>query len=291
MSRSRLQLRAATVIVLLMATVACGSSSSTTSTSSSTIQGMVKTITPGVLTVATYGTSVPLMTVGPGANQVGGISGAVINAFAADFGLQVRLFQTTFASSLLAVQQGKADISEPVYYNSDRAKTYYYSYPMASDNLVVFTNKSFSYTGPSSLQGHKVASVTGYVWAPYFQKFFGSALQLYASAADAATAFKNGQADAYLDADVNYFNAPLSLSPDITLHAVAGGDFGLPAATISNRDYFIVPCTEHSVASAINLELDYLHSSGKWATLLSQDGAPAGMPQPTPPLNSPPEDC
>jgi len=286
----RTELRLALGVVLVVATIACGSSSPGT-TSSSTIQGMIKTITPGVLTIATYGSALPLIKVGPGADEIGGLSGGWANAFAQDFGLQVKLFQTTFSSSLLAVQQGKADIGAPVYYNPNRAKTYYYTYPVDLESLVVFTKKSFSYSGPSSLQGHKVATVTGYVWTPYFQKFFGSDLQLYTTQADAATAFKNGQAEAYLDADLNYFNAPLSLSPDVALHPVAGGDFGIPADIIANQSYWIVSCNEKALANAMNLERDNLEASGKWKTVLAQDGAPAGTPQNSPPLMTPAEGC
>jgi len=148
MYRSRLRL--ALGVVLVLVTTACGSSTNG-NTSSSTIQGMIKTITPGVLTIATYGSALPLMKVGPGANEIGGLSGGWANAFAQDFGLQVKLFQTTFSSTLLAVQQGKADLGEPVYYNPTRAKTYYYTYPVDLESLVVFTKKSFSYSGPSSL--------------------------------------------------------------------------------------------------------------------------------------------
>ncbi|TMC72240.1 MAG: amino acid ABC transporter substrate-binding protein [Chloroflexi bacterium] len=288
MYRSRLRL--ALGVVLVLVTTACGSSTNG-NTSSSTIQGMIKTITPGVLTIATYGSALPLMKVGPGANEIGGLSGGWANAFAQDFGLQVKLFQTTFSSTLLAVQQGKADLGEPVYYNPTRAKTYYYTYPVDLESLVVFTKKSFSYSGPSSLQGHKVATVTGYVWTPYFQKFFGSNLQLYTTQADAATAFKNGQAEAYLDADLNYFNAPLSLSTDISLHPVASGDFGIPADIIANESYWIVNCNEKALANAMNLERDNLEASGKWKTILAQDGAPAGTPQSSPPLMTPAEGC
>jgi polar amino acid transport system substrate-binding protein len=244
-----------------------------------------------VLTIATYGSAPPLITVGPGANDIGGLSGAWAKAFAADFGLQVRLLQTTFASTLVSVQQGKADIGAPVYYNSDRAKTYYYTYPVDNESLVIFTKKDFSYSGPSSLQGHKVGTVTGYVWTPYFQKFFGSNLQLYTAASDAKTAFMNGQIDAYLDADINYFSAPLSLSPTLALHSVAGGDFGIPADLIANQSYWIVSCKEKDLANALNLERDKLESSGKWATILSGDGAPPGTPQNSPKLDTPAENC
>src|SRR6266567_1705354 len=272
--------------MLLVASIACGGSATPTSSSPP-----FKTITAGALTIATYGSAPPLVTIGPGPNDIGGLSGGWAKAFASEYGLQIKLFQTTFASSLLDVQQGKADIGEPVYYNSDRAKTYYYTYPVDVEALVVFTKKSFAYSGPNSLKGHKVATVTGYVWTPYFQKFFGSDLQLYSGAADAKTAFMNGQVDAYLDADINYFSPPLNLSPELSLHTVSPGDFGIPGDIIANESYWIVNCTEKDLAKAMDKTRDRLESSGQWKSIVSGDGAPAGTPQQTPQLAVPTNLC
>ena len=272
--------------MLMLTAIACGGSSTSTSSSPP-----FKTITAGTLTIATYGSAPPLITVGPGPNDIGGLSGGWAKAFASEYGLQIKLFQTTFASSLLAVQQAKADIGAPVYYNSDRAKTYYYTYPVDVEALVVFTKKSFSYTGPNSLKGHKVASVTGYVWAPYFQKFFGSDLQLYSGAADAKTAFLNGQAEAYLDADINYFSPPLKLSPELALHTVNAGDFGIPGDVIANQSYWIVNCNEKDLAQAMDKTRNKLESNGQWKSIVSGDGAPPGTPQQTPQLVVPTNLC
>jgi ABC-type amino acid transport substrate-binding protein len=292
MPRSANSIRAGVALALLTSFVAaCSSSPATTSSAASptSASSSIKTITPGVLTIATYGSDPPLITVGPGANQLGGLSGDWINAFAAEFGLKVKLFQTTFASTLTAVQQGKADIGAPVYYTSSRAQLYYYTYPVDVESLVVFTKSSFHYTGPSSLLGHKVGSVTGYAWTPYFQKYFGSDFLVYPTAKDAQTAFVNGQIDAYLDADINYFSPPMSLSPTISVHPVHAGDFGIPSDLVSSESYWIVRCNEQGLANALDVARQKLVA--KWASLLSGDGAPAGYPQLTPSLVKPAEAC
>src|SRR5437667_4937896 len=273
--------------MLALVTIACGGTSPQATSSSPPF----KTITAGTLTIATYGSAPPLITVGPGPNDIGGLSGGWAKAFGDEYGLKIQLFQTTFASSLLAVEQGKADVGAPVYYNSDRAKKYYYTYPVDVEALVVFTKKDFSYNGPSSLKGHKVATVTGYVWTPYFQKFFGSDLRLYSAASDAKTAFMNGQVEAYLDADINYFSAPLNLSPQLCLHTVSAGDFGIPGDIIANQSYWIVNCSEKDLAKAMDKTRDKLESNGKWKTIVDQDGAPQGTPQQTPKLTIPANLC
>src|SRR4029077_4711344 len=64
----------------------------------------------GTLTVATYGTGFPTVVVNKN-GTLGGTSGAWINAYAKAAGLKVKLFQTTFTSAILAVQQKKADLT------------------------------------------------------------------------------------------------------------------------------------------------------------------------------------
>src|SRR5690242_14015747 len=103
---TRSALTALLVAMLGLVSLACGGTSGSSGSSSAP---PFKTITAGTLTIATYGSAPPLITVGPGPNDIGGLSGGWAKEFAKQYGLQVKLFQTTFASSLLAVQQGKAD--------------------------------------------------------------------------------------------------------------------------------------------------------------------------------------
>ena len=283
---TRSALTAGLAVMLALTAIACGGSPSSSSSAPP-----FKTITSGTLTIATYGSAPPLITVGPGPDDIGGLSGGWAKEFANEYGLKIKLFQTTFASTLVAVEQGKADIGAPVYYNTDRAKKYYYTYPVDVEALVVFTKKTFSYTGPNSLKGHKVATVTGYVWTPYFKTFFGSSLQLYSAASDAKTAFMNGQVDAYLDADINYFSEPLNLSPQLALHTVNANDFGIPGDIIANQSYWIVNCGEKDLGKAMNKTREKLESNGKWKTIVDGDGAPPGTPQQTPQLTLPTTLC
>jgi len=78
---SRSGLSAGLGVAVILATASCGGSTASPSTSS--VQWSLHTITPGVLTIATYGSAPPLITVGPGANDIGGLSGGWAKAFAA----------------------------------------------------------------------------------------------------------------------------------------------------------------------------------------------------------------
>lgn len=283
---ARGEARIALVGMALLLLSACGSSTSGTPTPK------YKTIQSGLLTVATYGTAVPIIVVGPG-DQLGGTAGAWITAFANDSGLKLKLFQTTFASSILAVQQGKADMSVSFYWNADRAKTVYYTYPLDIEGLQVFTKKSFSYSGPTSLNGKKVGTVAGYEWVPNLQKAFGSNLLVYPTETEGKTAFLNDQIVAYFDAGLQFFGPPLNADANtVALHNVSPGDFGIPGSLITVMSYNIVSCNEKDLAKGLDDELSKLQSSGKWADILNKTGAPAGsLPATAAPLVHPDQGC
>src|SRR5262245_28690149 len=153
-------------------------------------------VKPGVLTVATYSSTPPAIIVGPG-DQLGGLDGALLTSFAREHGLTLSLYQTTFASVILAVQQGKVDVGTYYYYTSERAKTVYYTYPFLREQASVITLKSFPYSGVESLKGKKVGGVVGHVWAPYLQKAFGANAVLFPNGLNVAPALLHGRVDAY----------------------------------------------------------------------------------------------
>jgi len=244
----------------------------------------------GTLTVATYGTGFPTIVVNKD-GSIGGTSGAWINAYAKANGLKVKLFQTTFTSAILAVQQKKADLTMDIYYTPDRAKSLYYTYPFSVEGLQVFTKKGFNYTGPASLKGHKVAAVSGVVWTDGLKKYFGSDLQSYPSQAQAATAFMNGQVDAYFEADAQYFVPPINKSADVVPHNLKDGDFGL-SGYAKGFGYIITNCGAKDLAAGLNATLAQMEKSGQWAQVLKDAGAPAGtLAAQIPPRKSPAQGC
>jgi ABC-type amino acid transport substrate-binding protein len=281
-----MRLRLLPLAAVAAAAIACAAAGSSGAASPS-----LTLVHPGQITVATYGNGFPTIVVNSN-GTLGGTSGAWINAFAKANGLKVKLFQTTFTSAILAVQQGKADLTLDIYYNPARGKTMLYTYPFSVEGLEVFTNKSFDYTGPSSLQGKKVAAVTGVVWDSALQKTFGSGLQLYPSQPEAATALLNGQVDAYFEADAQYFAPPISKSPNIVAHNISPGQFGVPGADIKSLGYLVVNCKESSLVNGLDSTLASLEKSGQWSKTLTAAGAPAGsLPDQTPSRVRPAMSC
>jgi ABC-type amino acid transport substrate-binding protein len=245
----------------------------------------------GTLTVATFGTAYPTVVVNKN-GTIGGTSGAWFNAFAKEHGLKVKLFQTTFTSAILAVQQGKADVTMDIYWTPERSKSLYYTYPFSVEGVQVFTKKGFDYTGPASLKGKKIAAVSGVVWTPTLKKYFGSDLQEYPAQAQAGTAFLNGQADAYFEADIQYFAPPINKSKDVVPHDIRPGQFGIEAGLVKGYGYNILNCKAKALATALNATLTRMEKSGEWAKVLKAAGAPAGtLAAQIPPRKSPKQGC
>jgi ABC-type amino acid transport substrate-binding protein len=234
-------------------------------------EAKLRLVEPGALTVATYGTGIPAIVVGPG-DHLGGLDGAFFTAFARDHHLKLKLYQTTFASMILAVEQGKVDVGVYIFYTPERAKHVYYTYPFWVSHARLFTLKSFKYSGPASLNGQKVGTVIGFVWAPYLQKWSASGAALYPDQATVAQALLNGQIQGYVNGEVVMHTPPLSSSHDVVANALNPGDFDIPEKLLANVSYNIVDCNNAALAAALNAEMTKLHSTGEWAKVLTENG-------------------
>lgn len=241
-------------------------------------QPAFKLVTPGYLTVATHGSLPPEIVVGPG-DTMGGMDGALYNAFVKDHGLKLKLFQTTFPSMILAVEQGKVDAGEGVFYTSERAKHVYYTLPFYLTRAGIFTLQTFPYSGPASMEGKKVATVIGYVWAPYLQKWSASGAALFPDEVTAVQALLNGQVQGYVNGTGGQVN------PKMVAHPLHPGDFEFPESVLANIAYNIVNCKNPGLAAALDEELTKLHKSGEWLKALKAHGLPpeddAGLKSPT----------
>jgi ABC-type amino acid transport substrate-binding protein len=228
-------------------------------------------VEPGHLTVGTYGTGIPAIIVGPG-DKLSGLDGALVTAFARDHALQIKLYQTTFASQILAVEQGKIDVGTFVFYTADRAKHVYYTMPFWVSHTVIFTLKSTPYTGPNSMEGKKVGTVIGFVWAPYLQKWSATGGMLFPDQTTVAQALLNGQIDGYVNGEAAMHTPPLNDSPDVVAHPVQAGDFGFPEGLLANLSYNIINCDNRGLATAMDQELVKMHDDDEWSKVLKDNG-------------------
>jgi hypothetical protein len=272
---------------------ACGGGSGGSSTASSGTKYSL--VTPGQLTVAVYGNYPPYITVGAD-GKLSGVDGNLLEGFAQTQNLKLDVYQTTFASSILAVQQGKADMATYIYYSADRAKSVFYTLPFLSDSAMLFTKTDLAYAGPASMAKDSIGTVVGFVWAPYLQKLLGSNAKLFPDRASAGTALLNGQIQGYVDTATAALSPPLN-SPLVAAHRLSKGDFGFPDTAIDTIAYNITSCHNRKLAQTYSDYVRGLKSSGKLSAIIgsavaqAEGDAGVKLPDLTPSLDQPQQKC
>ncbi len=227
-------------------------------------------VTPGVLTVANFGTEYPDVIVN--GNKISGIDGDLLNAFATQNNLKIKLFSTSFPSTILAVQQHRADVAVNFYWNPDRAKQVRYAVPFYQDASVVITNKSkVNYTGPSSLKGKKIGVIVGTIYTPIVQGAFPSSdITTYPGIPEAGNALINGQVDALIESISTYNAPPLRGSKALAEFPIKVGQFGFTKANVSFTTSNIAGCNNAALVKALDAHLKSLEQSGEWAKMVDK---------------------
>ncbi len=247
------------------------------------------TVNSGELTIATYGTAEPDMVVNAD-KTLGGLEGPMFDQFLKDCKLKLRLFETTFASMILAVQNGQADVATYIFYSEPRSKVIYYTYPhWVADQANVFTLKSFNYTGPASLEGKKVGTVTGFVWAPFLQTKFGSNAMLFPDTVTGGTALLNGQIDGWVNGGTTINVPPFKDQQDkVVGRPLPPNTWGMGENVIFNNSYNAVNCNNKDLANALNENLKRMVESGAWKKVMSDNKVPDSA---APKLTAPQQGC
>lgn len=248
-----------------------------------------ETVKPGVLMVATYGTGRPDIIVNAD-KSLGGLEGALFNHFAAACGLTIELFETTFASMILAVKNREADVGTYIFWNPDRSKQVYYTYPhWIADVTHVFTRADFPYTDASSLEGKKVGTVVGFVWAPYLQKSLGDNAALFPDDTTGSTALLQGQIDGWINGSATLHNAVFDAAPGkVSSRPFKAGDFGIPASLLTNKSYRIVSCNNKELSKALSEGMRQMIDSGEYAKVMAENQVP---PEEAPDVADPEQGC
>jgi polar amino acid transport system substrate-binding protein len=266
-------------VALALALSACASASASSGGSSPT----PTTLTPnfslgasGTLTVAVNTAEPPFISYDNG--KLGGLIGDTINGFAAEYGLTVKLDQTTFASALLDVQQGRADMAPNIFYTPERATSVYYTASSVRLPVAVVTKKGFKFTGTASLKNKKIGIVVGEAWASALEQEYGAgSLVQFQSETEAGQALINGQVDAYVNGLAVTTLPPLAGRKDIVGHPVKAGQAGIPASLLENVSYNLVSCQNPALAKAYDKYVNGLVKSGGLAKLNKKNKVPAGF--------------
>jgi len=195
--------------------------------------------------------------------------------------------QTTFASVILDVEQGKADLGLDYFYSTTRAQHVYYSSPFLQTVASIFTLKSTPYTGPNNLT--KIGGVVGEVWQPYIQKQYGSKSVFFPTDVAAATAMLNGQVQGFVDGSDFVLDPPLAAqASNISVNLLQSGVWGMPQSAILGTSYNFTSCGNKSLATTLTSWMTQLQASGQLTQIFSSNNV--STPE-QPPLTLPTEDC
>src|SRR5690242_7683678 len=80
------------------------------------------------------------------------------------------------------------------------------------------------------LDGKRVATIIGYVWAPYLQKWSAPGTALFPDEVTTVQALLNGQVQGYVNGTGG------RVDPRMIAHALHPGDFGFPEPVLANID-------------------------------------------------------
>lgn len=227
----------------------------------------MKLIEPGHLTIAVFANAMPVIAY-DAQDQMMGVDGEFFKSFAEKHGLKIKLYKTTFPSTILAVQQGKADIGTWFYYTEERAKQIRYTIPYLRETASIFTLESFGYTDLDSVKGKRVAAVVGHSFAPFVQKAFGDGATLFPDGVAARTALLNGQVDAYVDSSFVIDEPPFAGNDQVKGVILKVGDLDLPQNIAGALDHNFVACDNKGLANALDEQMKALHANGKWDEIL-----------------------
>jgi ABC-type amino acid transport substrate-binding protein len=263
----------ATCIAAGLVAAGCGGSDSDQSGSGAKGGGTgqaagFKLASPGTLTVGVYGSYPPAVAYGKDTSgTLGGIDGVLINTFAKEHGLKVKLQPTTLASVVLGIQQHKMDVGLYIYYSPERSKQVRFTRTFASDVNQLVLRKDYDYTGPDSVS--TVGSGVGFALAPTLRKALGDKLKLFPTSEAVLKAVLNRQIDgAVLGGLVNNVIAPPMTTETGKAISLDPGTWGLSADQLSTADYNIVACDNQKLGDALDATMDKLVSSGEWDSQL-----------------------
>jgi ABC-type amino acid transport substrate-binding protein len=286
-------LQTATAVAALSLAAACGGDGASAGAEA---EGAFKTAEEGCLTVAFQDGSLPRIAAGEGGKSLEGFQGVLLTEVAERNDLDLCLFSTDFASMVVAVSQGKADVATSLYYTEERAEQVRYTRPDVYDALTFIYADSTNFTGPESLKGLKAVTVASWTYTPPMEEFFGKENMIYApGTTELMEMLRGGQADVSIVGGsgpaVLVASDPKS---DLDIAPLEEGDLGIPESSRISPEHMVVNCGNPELAYAIDEVLVEWTESGRWAEVLNEVGianeepllVPTSVESPEPSCNS-----
>jgi polar amino acid transport system substrate-binding protein len=229
----------------------------------------VDTVKEGVLTVAAVDIAPVSM---PKDGAFDGVEADLLEKFAKQNCLALKVDTVSFAAAIPAVQSGRADVATGGFYRTaERSKVVGLSEPLYVDELAAVSADGIA--NVDDMKGLKVGTVDGYLWVPDAKKAFGSDLTVYPS-------------DVEMKADLEAGRIAVGLDSLGAAQALFGDDFEVvPLAqddrvgATSEPAQIGFPVTLHndSLLSALNDAISGWQQDDSIVKALESAGMPASL--------------
>ena len=234
----------------------------------------VKTITPGVLTVAEDG-DMPYTGLDQATGKMIGVDGEFMEAAARDLRLKVKPVAMDWAPEVPSVQSNRVDtLTGGMYYTAARARIVNITKPCWYD-FTAFIERSGSHISTvPGLKGHPVGTVQGFLFVPDLQKisYVGPSLHLYQTIDAALQDLASGRIDVVVTgAASGAWHA--AKRPEWKLKVVLPKpDKAFPETLVKGHVSYAVNKGNPSLLAALNKEIARLRANGTIRRILAKYG-------------------
>jgi polar amino acid transport system substrate-binding protein len=237
-------------------------------------------VTAGKLTVAFY--EYPPFGVTTG-QQLSGVDGDIVTAFAKDACLTVVPLVVDPAATIQYVISGKADVAGADWYRTaERAKVLGLSFPLYLDQMGIYSKDGIDTV--TAIMGKQVGTVSGFLWVTDMQKLFGSALHLYPNPVALAQDLQAGRIQVAVDSyGTGIYGQKHGGYKGIAIK-VAKADPRIRASVEAAQATLLYTKGNSSLGAALDADIEAMHKNGAIAKILSSygldpSGADTGAPR------------
>jgi polar amino acid transport system substrate-binding protein len=227
------------------------------------------TITPGVLTVATY--SLPPFSIPVNDTDAKGVDAQILKLIAAKECLKLSFAEGDASAVIQSIVSGKTDLGMGNWYRTAaRAKVVGLSSPMYLDQMAIISKDG--YDSIAALQGKRVGTVQGYLWTPDLQKVFGSSLTIYPTTVAMAQDLQAGRIDVGTESYAVTMDGQKKGGWQGLKIAVAKPDPRVAASEQPGQSTLPYTKSNQGLGDAIDADIEALHKSGEIGQILKQNG-------------------
>lgn len=227
------------------------------------------TVAEGTLTVALY--DLPPFSQDDGNNQVSGVDGDIVTAFAEENCLTITANSMQTAAVIPTVQAGKADVALAAWYRTtERDKILNLGDPIYTDQMGIVSKEGVDTV--SALENQTVGTVDGYLFVEDLRKLLGGKLKVYPSTLNMYEDLKAGRVSYGVD---SYGSAVFRSEGTDYQVKVSQPDERVGASIESAQIGLPTPKGNDGLREALNAFIGEIREDGRLEKMLTDNGLDA----------------